>query len=330
MLYPSGRFLIRVGARLARARAWTSHAPTVSLAALALVAVNASAEEAPASVVAVHVKGVVEVQHGTAAATEPVKEGGQLAGADTVTTAAASSVVLVMSNGAVVSLRENTKLKIAKATQTPGTPAAPAATSDGEAHETGVSNSSFELAFGQMLTRVRKLNPASTFEVQTPVSVAAVRGTVFDVSYLPDAAGASAHYCLCTSRGLVDVTPHGSALVKVAAGDQVDFGANLARKRVRIQRVKMTKLDRHKQEQMDKESSDTERSAQAAARGQKDGGADGNTKAARADDGGKERDKDAGDSSRQKGKDGKDGKDGGDDKGKAIAPGKQKTKAGKK
>lgn len=306
MFHPSGKSLLRL------------------LAGLAVIAANTRAEDAPAPVVAVHVKGTVEVQHGTAAGTEPVKEGGQLAGADTVTTAAASSVVLVMANGSVVSLRENTKLKIARATQSPSTDAAPASTSDGELHETGVSNSSFELAFGQMLTRVRKLNPASTFEVQTPVSVAAVRGTVFDVSYLPDAAGSSAHYCLCTARGLVDVTPRGKDVVKVAAGDQVDFGANLGKKRVRIQHLKTSKLDRHKQEQMDKESADTERSAQAAARGQKDGG-DGNARAGRADDGGaKDRDKDAGDSPRQK------GKDGGDDKTKAIAPGKQKTKAGKK
>ncbi len=304
------------------------------LASLALGAVGVRAEDAPAAVVAVHVKGNVAVQHGTASATEPVKEGAQLGGADTVTTAEASSAVLVLPNGSVVSLREKTQVKIAKATQSAGSGAAPAPATDGEAHETGVSNSNFELAFGQMLTRVRKLNPASTFEVQTPVSVAAVRGTVFEVSYQPDAAKTSAEYRLSTARGLVEVTPHGGAMVKVAANDQVDFSAKMAKKRVRVGRVKVSKIERHKQEQMDKESAETERSAQAAARGQRDGGADGNTKAGRADDGGNDkggRDKDGADSPRQKGKDGKDGKDGGDDRGKAVAPGKQKTKApGKK
>jgi hypothetical protein len=272
------------------------------------------AGEMPAAVVAVHVKGAVEVQHGTATTTEMVKDGAQLAAADTVTTAAGASVVLVLPNGSVVSLREKSRVRIAKALQSP----AEAVTSSDAERESGVSNSSFELAFGEMLTRVRKLNPASTFEVQTPVSVAAVRGTVFEVSYLPDTAGTAAEYRLSTARGLVEVTPHGSKMVKVGANEQVDFSARLAKKRVRVARVKTSKLDRHKQEQIEKEALDTERSALAQAGKSRAADADGKARTGRAEE--KGRDKDPADPLRQK------AKDAGADNLKAATPAAKKAK----
>ena len=216
----------------------------------------------PASVVAMQVKGTVEVQHGMAIEVEKVTDGTQLGQDDTVTTSAQSSVVLVLPSGTVVALREKSRLKIAVALQSPleGDALAAKEAPGAEAHETGVSQTSFELAFGQMLTRVRKLNPSSTFEVQTPVSVAAVRGTEFEVSYQSGTTG-EAQYQLSTASGLVHVTPHDGKMVAVAADEQVNVSAEVGQHGVKIKHVKSRKLDRKKKEKMQKEGQDNERNA---------------------------------------------------------------------
>lgn len=216
----------------------------------------------PASVIAVQVKGTVEVQHGKATEVGKVTDGTQLGQDDTVTTSAQSSVVLVLPSGTVVALREKSRLKIAVALQSPlvGEALAAKEAPGAEAHETGVSQTSFELAFGQMLTRVRKLNPSSTFEVQTPVSVAAVRGTEFEVSYQSGTTG-EAQYQLSTASGLVHVTPHGGKMVAVPADEQVDVSAEVGQHGVKIKHVKSGKLDRKKKAKMQKEGQDNERNA---------------------------------------------------------------------
>ena len=234
------------------------------LLSVTAASIRIGAAETPAAVVAIQVRGTVGVLRGGAGAAEAVTEGRPLAATDIVTTAKGSSVVLVLENGSVVSLRENSRLKIAAALQSPSATDAVAATG-AESAESGASKSKFELEFGEMLVRVRKLNPTSTFEVQTPVSVAAVRGTVFEVSYRTDQAG-PAQYRLSTVSGLVHVTPRGGELVKVAADEQMEFSARIRGKRVRIQPVKTTKLAPQKKAQLEKEAQDTERSAGNAAK----------------------------------------------------------------
>lgn len=233
-----------------------------SLSYVFAAVIGCGADSSPAIVVAIQVRGTVEVRRGAEGATEVVKEGGQLRAADVVTTAKSSSVVLVLENGSVVSLRENSQLKITTALQSAAASTAPAA-KGAEAPEAGASQTSFDLAFGEMLARVRKLNPSSTFEVQTPVSVAAVRGTVFEVAYRPELSG-PVYYRLSTAAGLVHVTPRGGALVKVAGSEQVEFSARIRGKRVRVQPVKATKLSPQKQSQLEKEAQDSERAAAAA------------------------------------------------------------------
>ncbi|MBL9219691.1 MAG: FecR domain-containing protein [Opitutaceae bacterium] len=233
---------------------------TLALALAGLVAgLPAATTASPATVVAVQVRGTVEVQHGQSAATEAVTEGAQLGADDTITTAAQSGVMLVLPSGTVVTLKEKTRLKIATALHSPVAAGALAANA-AEPRESGSSQTTFELAYGEMLTRVRKLNPTSTFTVQTPVSVAAVRGTIFEVAYQPDNVG-EASYRLSTSSGLVQVTPHGGQMVSVPADEQVEFTAELGRKEIRIKHLKKGKLDRRKREQLEKEARDNEHTA---------------------------------------------------------------------
>lgn len=222
----------------------------------------AAAIDSPATVIAVQVRGSVEVQHGESTASEKVVDGSQLGTADIITTGAQSSVMLVIPNGSVVALKEKSRLKIAVALQSAlqGPEPVVAVAAGAEPTEPGVSQTSFELSFGEMLTRVRKLNPSSTFEVQTPVSVAAVRGTVFEISYQPGKAG-RADYQLSTASGLVHVTPHAGKLVAVPANERVNLRAEIGNNGVKIKQVRSGKLDRRRQERIQKEGMDNERNA---------------------------------------------------------------------
>lgn len=216
----------------------------------------------PVTVIAVQVRGSVVVQHGEALETDKVVDGTQLGKADIITTAAQSSVMLVIPNGTVVALKEKSRLKISVALQSAlqGDEPVIATAAGAEPAEPGVSSTSFELSFGEMLTRVRKLNPSSTFEVQTPVSVAAVRGTVFEISYQPGAKG-DAQYQLSTASGLVQVKPHTGQMVAVSANQQMNLRAEIGKNGVKIKQVKSGKLDRRKGERIQKEGLDNERNA---------------------------------------------------------------------
>ena len=240
-------------------RAWRALFIGLAVGASQLLAGPATPDQ-PATVIAVQVRGSVVVQHGTATETEPVLDGAQLGQADTITTAAQSSVMLVIPNGTVVALKEKSRLKISVALQSVLPAGEPPVAAGAEPVEPGVSQTGFELSFGEMLTRVRKLNPSSTFEVQTPVSVAAVRGTVFEISYQPGAKG-EATYQLSTASGLVQVRPHTGKLVEVSANQQMSLRAEIGKNGIKIKRVKSGKLDNRKGERIKKEGMDMERNA---------------------------------------------------------------------
>ncbi len=212
----------------------------------------------PAVVIAVQVRGTVEVLRGGSGATETVADGAQLTAPDTVSTAGRSSVMLVLPNGAIVALKEKSRLRIAIALHSG--PAFTAAADSPDAGEPGVSRTGFDLEFGEMLTRVRRLNPASSFTVQTPVSVAAVRGTVFEIAYQPDTP-AGAQYRLATASGLVHVTPHAGKEILVPANAQLDLTAELDSRGVTIKQVKASELDRKKAGALQREAQDNDRRA---------------------------------------------------------------------
>ncbi len=236
---------------LLRSRGWRS-------ALFALAASSLPAADESAVVVAVQVKGTVEVLRGHSGATESVADGTQLAAADTVTTAARSSVMLVLPNGSIVALKEKSRLKIAVALRSG--PAFIAAADTAGTAETGVSKIELDLEFGELLTRVRKLNPGSVLNVRTPISMAAVRGTVFELVYQPEAPG-GASFRLSTASGLVHVTPNAGREIPVPANQQLDVTADLDARGIRIKQVKTSKLDQQRSESLQREAQDNDRSA---------------------------------------------------------------------
>ena len=121
---------------------------------------------------------------------------------DTVVTGKDSSVVLVFMNGSSIQLGADTRLKIdefkmekldqeilpSKLTKEPS-----------------VSKTALNLAYGEIVGDVKKLNTAggSTYSIKTPVGAAGIRGTVFRIVFRPTSDGKAFTFQLSTSEGLV-------------------------------------------------------------------------------------------------------------------------------
>ncbi|HLP25233.1 MAG TPA: FecR domain-containing protein [Acidobacteriota bacterium] len=142
----------------------------------------------------------------TANSTAPVllTEGAALTESDTVTTDAESSVVLVFANGASVKLGPNSRLAIEEFKMDPLPEQIAVANLEGEPN---VSKTRLNLAYGDLVGNVKKLNKSrgSEFNIKTPVGAAGIRGTTFRIVMRFEASG-QVTFTLSTSEGTVAFT----------------------------------------------------------------------------------------------------------------------------
>lgn len=108
-------------------------------------------------------KGTVQVQKAGTQDWVPAKKGMVLASGDRVKTGEKSKAKIDLGK-AMIQLSEKSEFGIAELGV------------DGEKRTTKA-----ELAIGHLRAKVDKLKPGSTFEIRTPTSVAAVRGTIFNL-----------------------------------------------------------------------------------------------------------------------------------------------------
>jgi hypothetical protein len=147
-----------------------------------------------------------------------------------VTTARGSSVILAFSNGATVNVGADSQLDIEQFTQDPFSRGVNLGSL---VQEPTVSTTKLKLTYGELVSKVAKLNAAggSTFEVSTPVGAAGIRGTTFRIVYRVDSATGRAQFSLATLEGVVTMTLANGAVntsaVNVAAGTQVTVTGDL-------------------------------------------------------------------------------------------------------
>ncbi len=136
----------------------------------------------PGQIRAVRVVGEVSVTHGADKTAIAVHDDDSLAQGDVVTTAKASSVVLVFSNGSTLSIGQSSRLAIDQFLQDPFGQNVKVAELEAEP---STSHTKLNLAYGELVGNVKKLQGASSFLVQTPVGAAGIRGTTFRLVYRP-------------------------------------------------------------------------------------------------------------------------------------------------
>jgi len=144
---------------------------------------------------------------------------------DTITTDDKSSVVILFSNGAATQLGAQSELSIEKFLQDPFQDAIKLADLT---EEPTVSTTKLKLNRGELVGVVKHLkhDQGSSFEIETPIGAAGIRGTTFSVSYYaaPDASSFSRLF-VSTTEGLVSVTDRARNAFPAAVGKRVEIRA---------------------------------------------------------------------------------------------------------
>jgi hypothetical protein len=188
-------------------------------AALAVcLSLNAAAQSGLGKIVAARVEGDVQkvLQDQSSV---PLKNGDQLLETQTVKTGKSSSVVLVFENGSSVKLGAESSLAIDEFKIDPLGEAVDMSTLKAEPT---VSKTSLNLAYGEMVGDVKKLNTnkGSTFNIKTPVGAAGIRGTIFRIVFRPSADG-KAFFTVSTADGRVVMEGVTTQDIPVESGKEV-------------------------------------------------------------------------------------------------------------
>ena len=195
-------------------------------ASVALVTPLAAQTSAPSGaparaagqILATRVRGNVSVTDTLTGVTSALHDGDKLTEKHTVTTSKTGAVILIFSNGATVSVTEDSVLSIEEFQQDPFS--GPVKVSDLK-NEPTTSITKLNMTRGDLVGKVVHLNidGGSEFTVVTPVGAAGIRGTTFEITFRPDGNG-GAVFSLRTSDGRV-VFGTVALPVSVPAGQQI-------------------------------------------------------------------------------------------------------------
>ena len=144
-----------------------------------------------------------------------LKTGAVLAEGDFIKVDSASSVVLLFSNGTLVTAQENTEMTIGVFEQEPFE----ATTGSVENLDSEPSSSKVEidLDFGSLVVKTKKLDKKSSFDINSPLGTAGIRGTEFQLGVDP-----SKGMQLDVTESTVAFTPPGGSPVPISQGQGLD------------------------------------------------------------------------------------------------------------
>ncbi len=150
----------------------------------------------------------------------PLKPGDSLIETDVVTTGKDSLVVLVFMNGSSVKLGADSKLAIEEFKMDPLAEDIKVADLK---QEPNVSKTSLNLAYGEMVGDVKKLNKDSSYNIRTPVGAAGIRGTTFRIVFRPTGDGRTFTFQLATAEGTVVFQGTTNVPANIEVGDQKEI-----------------------------------------------------------------------------------------------------------
>jgi hypothetical protein len=163
-----------------------------------ILSLNASAQTQAGQIQVAKVEGeVMKLVGGKPVA---IKAGEQIVETDTVLTGKNSSVVLVFMNGSSIKLGAESRLAIDEFKMDPL--AGDLTLSPTMTGEPSVSKTALNLAYGELVGDVKKLNKSSSYSIKTPVGAAGIRGTIFRVVFRPTSDG-KAFFTVSTADGHV-------------------------------------------------------------------------------------------------------------------------------
>jgi len=168
---------------------------------------SAPAEMQPGAIVITGFKGSVQILNAKSPAGAPPVQGSTLKQGDTIITGATSHVSLAFSNGAVMEIESESKFVVQEYLQEPWD-FSPEAWKEMES-EPSKSQTTGNLAFGDVTASVKKLKPGSSMQITTPLGVAGIRGTTFRVSSRNNPDGTPSSSSVAVTEGQVEFSPQG-------------------------------------------------------------------------------------------------------------------------
>ncbi|HTQ30835.1 MAG TPA: FecR family protein [Opitutaceae bacterium] len=193
---------------------------TLLLAGLwAILAARLGAAQEPGQIVAQRVTGDVQVVNLADNTAVALQNGDTLKQGSAVRTAKGASAVLVFSNGATVNVGADTEVSIDRFLQDPFSSEVKVAELK---EEPTTSTTRLKLTHGEIVGHVRHLHQdqGSTFEVDTPVGAAGIRGTTFQITYQPQGNG-KAFFSISTAEGTVVFSTVTNQTIPVPEGQQI-------------------------------------------------------------------------------------------------------------
>lgn len=178
----------------------TLHIPILSLALLVIASATAQAGQF-ANAKVVSVIGTV-AKYSPDGSNRPLKVGELLKEGDSISVTALSEAKLVFSNGSELTIEENTSINITKLQQEPF--------SGGMSYQQlqadpSKSQTLLSLNYGKLSGHVKKLKPNSSFNIETPLGTAAIRGTIWSALLIYDAERGEIVLSVKNFDGLVDI-----------------------------------------------------------------------------------------------------------------------------
>lgn len=199
----------------------------ISILAFAVLAVSALSTQAAqlASAKVINVEGTVTQTDSSGQETQ-LKAGDILKEGDNIQTSRLGQAELVFSNGSELVLQGNSNLSISKLEQ--------ASFNGNQSYEEleadpSESQTLLDLKYGKLRANVKKLTASSSFNVETPLGTAAVRGTILTVEFRFDPVRNEIVFNVFNQNGQVDiitpsapptpVTPTSTETIRAQRGD---------------------------------------------------------------------------------------------------------------
>lgn len=151
----------------------------------------------------------------------PLATGDILVQGDSISVTALSSAQLVFSNGSQITVKENTSINIAKLEQQPFSGNA---SYEQLQADPSVSQTLIELNFGQVDFHVKKLRPNSSFDIESPLGTAAIRGTQGFARLFYNAERGEFIFFVKNFDGLVDIISRFAGEIEYGQGNIGDKG----------------------------------------------------------------------------------------------------------
>lgn len=181
------------------------------------------ADMAPSSILVARVSGVVTVSDPETGQFRSLTRGMRLGQGVTINSAADGTAILLFSNGSTLTVKANTQVAIDEYLQAPAPEESPAQLESRDA-EPSTSKTRLRLLEGDIVGSVKRLNTdeGSSFEINSPIGTAGIRGTSWSMSVRITQDGATGSFGIAVGNGFF--IPLGGAEQLVGTGVEVMIG----------------------------------------------------------------------------------------------------------